>query len=284
VQRLMRITRLGRGVEATRSLDSEAIKRTLEVLSEYRSLMDENSVAGLRVAATSAVRDAANSDEFLSAAAEILGVTPEILSGQSEAELSFLGAVSDLDPIDGPFLVADIGGGSTEFAYGTNSVEAADSVQLGCVRMTEKHIKHDPPRPEELTNCLADVRDHLDDVVRNVPNAANASQFVGLAGTVANVAAIELGSAEYDRDELHHFVLTKEAVEDVFRTLATESLADRIHNPGLERARADVIVGGCCVLVATMRYFGFSDCKVSEADILDGLILSQQPASSSAGH
>jgi exopolyphosphatase/guanosine-5'-triphosphate,3'-diphosphate pyrophosphatase len=142
------------------------------------------------------------------------------------------------------------------------------------VRLTEKYLHSDPPAPEELHACLSVTEAYLDDVVRELPAARDARRFVGLAGTVTTVAAVEIGLAAYDRDRIHHFELTHAAAEDVFRTLATESRADRIHNPGLEAARADVIVGGCCVLVAIFRYFGFDSCLVSEADILDGLVLS----------
>ncbi len=130
------------------------------------------------------------------------------------------------------------------------------------------------PRPRSCSQAISIVEIHLDDVVREIPEASEAATFVGLAGTVSTAAAVEIGLAEYDRDRIHHFVLTKAAVEDVFRTLATEALADRIHNPGLERERADVIVGGMCVLVSIMRRLGFRECLVSEADILDGLAMS----------
>ncbi len=284
--RRMRITRLGQGVDATGRLAPEAIGRTLEVLTEYAGLLASHEVAGLRVAATSAARDAANSGDFFGPARELLGVEPELLSGTEEAELSFLGATSGLPADGGPYLVVDIGGGSTEFAVGAGSVAGSRSTQMGCVRLSEKYLHHDPPLPEELSNCLAEVEFHVDEVRRAMPMAASASRLVGLAGTVTTVAAVEIGLAEYDPEAIHHFVLTKPAAEDVFRTLATEALADRVHNPGLEEQRADVIVGGCCVLVGIMRHLGFDECLVSEADILDGLVLSQVasgPATASSG-
>ena len=276
-ERLMRVTRLGQGVDRTGRLDPAAIERTLAVLREYRTEMDRHDVAGVRIAATSAARDAANREDFFGPAAQIVGATPELLTGAQEAELSFLGATAELPEDAGTSLVVDIGGGSTEFALGWHGVESSLSVDMGCVRLTEKHLLHDPPLPEELSNCLGEVEQYLEDVVREVPGAADAMRFIGLAGTVTNVAAVEIGLAEYDRDAIHHFVLTHDAVEDVFRTLATESVADRIHNPGLEAARADVIVGGLCVLVGIFRHLGYSECLVSEADILDGLVLSQLP-------
>lgn len=275
IERHMRVTRLGAGVDRTGRLDPDAIERTLSVMRDYREIMDRYEVAGVRIAATSASRDAANRQDFFGPATDILGAAPELITGSEEAELSFRGATADMGELTGRSLVVDIGGGSTEFALGGDELESSLSVDMGCVRMTEKHLEHDPPLPEELTNCLAEVEQHLDDVAREVPGAGSADRFIGLAGTVTTVAAVELGLLEYDRDAIHHFVLTRDAAEDVFRTLATESIDDRRHNPGLDPGRVDVIVGGCCVLVGIFRYFGFEECIVSEADILDGLILSQ---------
>ena len=273
VERINTITRLGQGVDATKRLERDAIERTLVTLRRYREILDDFGVERLRVAATSAARDATNRDDFFVPATEILGVRPEVITGAEEGHFSFRGATAELDPEEGPFLVVDIGGGSTEFIYGTDDAEVLRSVDVGCVRLTERFLLHDPPLPEELTACISLTDAYLDDVLREIPQAAEAKRFIGLAGTITTVAAVEIGLAEYDRDAIHHFVLTRAAAEDVFRTLATESLADRKHNPGLEAARADVIVGGCCVLVAIMRRLGFDECLVSESDILDGLVL-----------
>ena len=274
IERLMTITRLGQDVDRTGRLADEAIERVLSCLRTYKSVMDQHGVTRVRAVATSAARDAANRDEFFTAVHDVIGVEPELLSGFDEGKLSFRGATADLDPADGPFLVFDIGGGSTEFAFGTDEAEAAMSLDIGCVRLTEKYVEHDPPRPEELVACLSITEAHLDDVARQMPQIAHAATVVGLAGTVSTAAAVELGLAEYDRDRIHHFVLTKEAAEDVYRTLVTEARDDRIHNPGLEEARADVIVGGMCILVRIMRYFDIEELVVSEADILDGLVFS----------
>ncbi len=273
LERLMRITRLGQGVDATGRLAAEAIERTVAVLTEFRTVLDRFGVERVRMTATSAARDAANRDDLFDAAEAVIGVRPELLGGEEEARLSFLGATSELDNAAGPFLVVDIGGGSTEFAVGTTDPEGVVSVDIGCVRITEKFLHTDPPAAEELSGALTVVRDYLDDVTRELPAAADAACLVGLAGTVTTVAAVELG-VDYDRDHIHHFRLTRDAVEDVFRTLATETRAQRAHNPGLEAGRVDVIVGGVVVLAAIMRYFGFDRCLVSEADILDGLVMS----------
>ncbi len=275
IERLQRITRLGQDVDRLGALAPEAIDRTVAVLREFREVMDRFGVRNVRMTATSAARDASNRDEFFGAAEETVGVRPELLTGAEEGRLSFLGATSDLDPADGPFLVFDLGGGSTEFGFGTSEAEAGISLDVGCVRLTEKYLLHDPPQPEELVAAISVTEAHLADVLLAIPDALSARAFVGMAGTVTTVAAVEIGLVEYDRDRIHHFVLTRDASEDVFRTLATERRADRIHNPGLEEARADVIVGGCCALVAIMRTFGIDELVVSESDILDGLALSQ---------
>ncbi len=266
------ITRLGAGVDATGLLDAAAVDRTLQVLGEYRRIVDDHGVERVRLSATSAARDAANREELFSGVEGVLGMAPELLSGDEEARLSFLGATAELDPGSGPFLVVDIGGGSTEFAVGDarDGPEGVISVDVGCVRLTEQYLHRDPPAPEELSAAISVVEAHLDDVVRELPTSREAALMVGLAGTVTTVAAVELGVA-YDRDRIHHFRLSRAAAEDVFRTLATEARRDRIHNPGLEEARAGVIVGGCCALVAVMRYFDVGELLVSEADILDGM-------------
>ena len=280
VERLMRITRLGQGVDQSGSLAPEAIDRTVAVLADYRIVMADLGVdpGRVRMTATSASRDAANRDVFFDAAEAAVGVRPELLSGDDEAAVSFHGATADLDPALGPFLVFDLGGGSTEFVLGSSGpggqIDAALSIDVGCVRLTERFLSADPPAPEDLTSAISYTDTWLEDVQRELPGLGDAQTVVGLAGTVSTVAAVEQGLAVYDRDALHHFRLTKDAAEDVFRTLATEKRADRIHNPGLEEARADVIVGGCCALVAIMRRFSLDEILCSEADILDGLALS----------
>lgn len=276
LQRLMTITRLGEDVDATGRLSDAAVGRVVACLQDYREVIDRHDVSSIRMTATSAARDASNREDFFDLAEVVIGVRPELISGAEEAELSFRGATADLDPGLGPFLVVDIGGGSTEFAYGTDAVLGSLSTDMGCVRLSEKYIDHDPALPEELVAALSIVELHLDDVVREIPDAPAAKTLVGLAGTVSAAAAIEQGLATYDRDRIHHFELTKAAVEDVFRTLATESRSERLENPGMEEGRVDVIVGGLCILVRIMRQFDFESCLVSEADILDGLVMSQR--------
>jgi exopolyphosphatase/guanosine-5'-triphosphate,3'-diphosphate pyrophosphatase len=274
VDRRMRITRLGQGVDRSRRLHPDAVTRTVDVLREYRVALDELGVARVRATATSAARDALNRDEFFGAAAAVLGVEPELLPGEEEARLSFIGATAELDE-PAPYLVVDIGGGSTEFVVGTSDPEGLTSVDVGCVRLSEQFLTSDPPAAEELSEAVSVVRDHLADVDREVPAVRDAVTLVGLAGTVTTMAAVEMGLPEYDRDKIHHFRLERGAAEEVFRTLATETAEERRHNPGLEPGRVDVIVGGAIVLVTVLRYFGFDEVLVSEADILDGLVRSQ---------
>jgi len=269
IDRRMRITRLGQGVDATRRLAPEAIDRTTAVLREYREAIDQHGVERMRATATSAARDASNRDDFFTAAKEALGTEPELLSGEEEARLSFAGATTGLTE-PAPYLVVDIGGGSTEFILGTREPEALCSIDVGCVRITEQWLHSDPPAPEELSNAVSAVRDHLADVERAVPALRDAATLIGLAGTVTSIAAVELG-VEYSREAIHHFRLTRAAAEDVFRTLALESTEERRHNPGLEPERVDVIVGGAIVLVTILRTFEVDELLVSEDDILDGL-------------
>jgi exopolyphosphatase / guanosine-5'-triphosphate,3'-diphosphate pyrophosphatase len=203
----------------------------------------------------------------------VLHVQPELLPGDDEARLSFLGATAGLD-LPAPYLVVDIGGGSTEFVVGTHEPEGLISIDVGSRRITEQYLHSDPPAPEELSEAMSVVRAHLADVELAIPAVREAATLVGVAGTITTVAAVELGLAEYDRDRIHHFRLTRSAAEDVFRTLATEPADVRRHNPGLEPGRVDVIVGGTLVLVVIMRTFDFNEMLVSEADILDGLVRS----------
>jgi len=275
IDRLMRITRLGQGVHAARALAPEAVDRTVAVLEEYGKVARSLGVERMRATATSAARDASNREDFFDRAERALGVRPECISGEEEAALSFAGATAGLRA-PGPYLVVDVGGGSTEFVYGTDRPLESVSVDMGCVRLSEAFLESDPPAAEELANAVQFARDLITaEVEPAVPHAREARTIIGLAGTMTTMAAVELGLPEYDPERIHHFVLTKAAAEDVFRTLATEKASDRAQNPGLEPGRVDVIVGGVVVVVTLMRSLGYDEILVSEADILDGLIRSQ---------
>lgn len=270
IDRRTRITRLGQGVDRERRLHPDAVARTVSTLEEYRAEIDRHGVERVRATATSAARDAANRDEFFGAVRAVLGAEPELLSGHEEAALEFLGATAAI-AAPAPYLVVDVGGGSTEFTVGTSEPDGLCSLDIGCVRLTEQFLHGDPPEPEELSQAVSVVRDHLADVDRLVPGAAGARTLVGTAGTVWTMAAVELGVDPAESEKIDGFVLTRAAAEDIFRTLATEPVALRRHNPGLEEGRVDVIVGGIIVVVSVMRHWAFEELLVSEADILDGL-------------
>ncbi|HEY1733599.1 MAG TPA: Ppx/GppA phosphatase family protein [Acidimicrobiales bacterium] len=278
--RLMTITRLGQGVDATHALAPDAVARTVEVLREYRAVMDRHGVGAARMTATSAARDATNRDEFFGPARDAIGVDAELLDGDEEARLSFAGATAELDADSGPWLVADIGGGSTELAVGPlegadgphTVPEAVQSLQLGCVRLSERFLAHDPPLDAEIDAARRFVVDQLDGAVAERPAFARARILVGLAGTVAAAAALDQGLEHYDRAALHHYRLTAPAVRRLLGDLGGENGAARRRRPGMEAARADVIVGGLIALDAILGRFGLDECLTSEADILDGLV------------
>ncbi|MEY4360919.1 MAG: hypothetical protein RL391_225 [Actinomycetota bacterium] len=276
LERVVTVTRLGRGVDSSRRLADDSMDRTLECLRDYARVFERHGVAKARVTATSAVRDAANRREFTDRVRAMSGFELELLSGPDEGRLAHLGATLGLEIPEGPHLVIDIGGGSTEIVLGLRSngsttMNTARSIDVGAVRLTERHLASDPPRPEELVNAIGDTYDLLDDLIRDEPDLASAKQLIGTSGTIVTVAAVEVGQRTFDPSALHGMELTRAAVEDVFRTLATESLADRLHNPGLPHDRADVIVGGCCVLVALMRRWDAPHVTVSAHNILDGI-------------
>ena len=273
--RRQEVTRLGAGVDASRELKPEAMDRVLATLISFQEDLNLSSTQAVRVVATSAVRDATNRDIFLEAAKEVTGFEVELLSGEEEAELSYLGATHEMERGEAPYLIFDLGGGSTEFAYGNDTCEEFFSTDVGCVRISEKFIHSDPPLPEELSAALSLIELHLNDVEQAVTKIAGAKTLIGVAGTVTAMAMIEQGLQEYSYDAVHHYRMTKEAMEEVFRILATDSRENRLTNPGMEEDRVDVIVGGVCVLIQIMRQFGLSECLVSERDILDGLILQQ---------
>jgi exopolyphosphatase/guanosine-5'-triphosphate,3'-diphosphate pyrophosphatase len=275
LERRMRITRLGQGVDRERRLDPASIERTVSVLREFRSAMDGFGVRRARVTATSAARDASNREDFFAAAAEAVGVWPELLGGEEEGRLSFRGATAELDPAGAPWLVADIGGGSTELIVGSDpdaKPTAVISLDIGCVRISERFLRSDPPGPAELEAARSWVANLLDDVSARKPAFDSAATLVGLAGTVASLAAIDQGLDSYDRNRVHHYLLTRDAIGRLLATLAAEPTSARRRRPGVERDRADVIVGGTVVLGELMRHFDFDACLTSEADILDGLV------------
>jgi exopolyphosphatase/guanosine-5'-triphosphate,3'-diphosphate pyrophosphatase len=264
-------TRLGEGLQSTGELSLEAMTRTVEVIASYVTAAQALGVTNIQIVGTAACRRARNAHRFSELLREKTQLTIEVLSESDEATLTFSGALIGLPVIDTPTLVIDIGGGSTEYTVGTQSIDVFASIPFGAVTSTDSHISSDLPRPEDLTNLIGAVSDELEDITRDHPIVGTAIRTVGVAGTIVTIAAVELGLHEFDDSALHGMSLTREAVEDVFRTVATEPLTLRVQNPGLGPDRADIIVAGCCILVATMRRLHLAEITVSTRGLLDGV-------------
>ena len=280
--RRMEVVRLGQGVDATGRLAPEAIERTRRVLAEYAAAARDLGAEAVRMVATSATRDAANRSDFEDMVSATLGRLPDVVTGHEEAELSFLGATASLDaaaaahgstPPRPPFLVVDIGGGSTEFVLGdAGGVRAARSVDIGCVRLTERHLLGDPPAAEEVARAEADIRAALDDVRAEVP-VDEAATLVGLAGSVTTVAALALRLPAYDADAIHGSRIPVEDVRVVTADLLAAERSRRAAMPVMHPGRVDVIGAGALILRVLMDEFGAPEVVVSEHDILDGIAL-----------
>lgn len=282
VHREMRIVRLGQGVDATGQFAPEALARTESALADYAALMAEQSVSAVRMVATSAARDAGNRDEFFAMTARLLakvvpGSVAEVITGTEEAELSFRGAVGELDAAAGPFVVVDLGGGSTEVVLGGTAVQASFSADIGCVRLTERCLHSDPPAAAEVAQARAVVRDGLAEALRVVP-VDGAHTWVGVAGTMTTLSALAQGMTEYDADAIH---LSRIGFEDLLRVceqLIGMTKQDRLALGPMHAGRADVIGGGAIIveeLAAVLgERAGIGELVVSEHDILDGIALS----------
>jgi exopolyphosphatase/guanosine-5'-triphosphate,3'-diphosphate pyrophosphatase len=278
LDRRMTIVRLGQGVDRTGRLAPEALERTFTACREYAEVIKEHGAERVRFVATSASRDAENRDEFVRGVVDILGVEPEVITGDQEAEFSFTGATRELAgraDLDTPFLVVDIGGGSTEFVVGEDHVRAARSVDVGCVRMTERHLVHggvvsDPPTEEQIAAIRADVEAALDLAEQTVP-LREARTLVGLAGSVTSVSAIAQDLPEYDSARIHHSRVSYDRVREITDRLLHSTHAERAAVPSLHPGRVDVIGAGALVLLAIMERIGAQEVVVSEHDILDGI-------------
>ncbi len=278
LERGMRITRLGQGVDASGALAPEAVERCLQVLRDFRAVMDGLDVREGRLVATSALRDASNGTDFLVPAQEITGLVPEVLAGDSEGRLSLAGATADVDAAEGPFVMVDIGGGSTELVVGRDGSDpdlVAVSLQMGCVRLSERFLHGDPPADEELDAARAEIGRQLEGALLEHPELTRGRRLLGLAGTVSTLAALQGGVREYERARIHHVVLTLEQVRRWRTTLAAEVAEARLDRAGMTPGREDVIVAGVLVLEAVMERLGFEELLVSESDILEGLVASQ---------
>lgn len=273
LDRRMRIVRLGQGVDKTGRLAPEALERTFAACRDYRDAIEALGAKRLRFVATSASRDAENRDDFRSGVHEILGVDPEVVSGDEEAALSFTGATRELlgtAGLERPFLVLDIGGGSTEFVLGADHVEAARSVDVGCVRMTERHLRSDPPTLGEISAAKSDIEAAIDLAAATVP-LDRAKTLVGLAGSVTTVAGIALDLPEYDSERIHHSRIGIDRVREVTGRLLASTHDQRAAIPVMHPGRVDVIGAGALVLLTIMERVGADEVVVSEHDILDGI-------------
>jgi exopolyphosphatase/guanosine-5'-triphosphate,3'-diphosphate pyrophosphatase len=277
LSREMRIVRLGEGVDRTGRLSAPALDRTMTALREYAGLIAETKPEAIRMVATSATRDAENSQEFTDRVVEVLGVPPEVISGDEEAWLSFTGATRELANTRPPYLVTDIGGGSTEFILGgAEGVDSERSVNIGCVRMTERHLHGDPPLEQEVADTIADIDAALTLAAATVA-VDKASTLVGLAGSVTTVAGIALGLDHYDSDRIHHSRVSAARVQEIATELLAMTRAERAAIPVMHPGRVDVIGAGALILDRIMTRFGFAEVLVSEHDILDGIAWSLVP-------
>ncbi|MGD6745013.1 exopolyphosphatase [Streptomyces sp. BH106] len=279
LDRRMTIVRLGQGVDKTGRLAPEALERTFAACREYAEVIKEHGAEKLRFVATSASRDAENRADFVSGVLDILGVEPEVITGDQEATFSFTGATKELTgraDLDKPYLVVDIGGGSTEFVVGDDTVRAARSVDIGCVRMTERHLVaedgtvSDPPTPAQIEAIRQDIGEALDLVNQTVP-LTSARTLVGLAGSVTTVAALALGLSEYDSTAIHHSRISFDKVAELTDWLLTSTHDQRALKPVIHPGRVDVIASGALVLRLIMEWTGAREVVVSEHDILDGI-------------
>ncbi|WP_024448026.1 Ppx/GppA phosphatase family protein [Mycolicibacterium iranicum] len=282
VHREMRIVRLGQGVDATGEFAPEALARTRIALSAYAELMRRHDVGAVRMVATSAARDVSNREEFFAMTSEVLGsVVPgavaEVITGTEEAGLSFYGAVGDLDSAAAPFVVVDLGGGSTEVVLGSEDAEAGYSADIGCVRLTERCLRSDPPTGDEIDAARAVVRDALAEVLRQVP-VQKARTWVGVAGTMTTLAALAQKMTTYDSDAIHLSRVSFDELLPVCAELLAMTREQRAALGPMHEGRVDVIGGGALIvqeLAAVLgEKAGITDMVVSEHDILDGIALS----------
>ncbi|MFD9966023.1 exopolyphosphatase [Amycolatopsis sp. NPDC058986] len=282
LHREMRIVRLGQGVDATGRLAPEALERTRAALADYTIAARRKGVEKVRMVATSATRDASNRDEFFAMTREVLGTEAEVISGDEEARLSFTGAVGEQDPEDGPFVVVDVGGGSTELVLGTwdgreAEVLAAKSVDIGCVRITERALKGDPPTADEITEARALAAKILTEAFEIV-DVSRARTWIGVAGTVTTLSAVAQELPEYDTERVHLSRLSHADIDRLTRTLLAADHATRAANPVIHPGRVDVIGGGAVIVQTLAEQLaargGPDELIVSEHDILDGIALS----------
>ena len=271
VLREMEIVKLGEGVDKTKNFAPAAVERTLNALRKFKILIDQENVTRLRFCATSATRDAQNREIFTKPVEEILGITPEVIVGTEEARLSFLGATAELPKDAAPFLVVDIGGGSTEFVLGVNDVISAVSVDIGCVRMTERHFTQDPPSVEEINTARIDVNRAIDQAEKSVA-ISSAKTLIAVAGTATTVAAAALNLNAYDRERIHGARISAQKTIEISQWLLSLRKAERSALGYMHPGRVEVIAAGSLVLAEIIKRTGALEFLASERDILDGIV------------
>jgi exopolyphosphatase/guanosine-5'-triphosphate,3'-diphosphate pyrophosphatase len=270
VIRTMEIVRLGQGVDQFGEFHPDAISRTLAAVDKIALEIAKRGVQKIRFCATSATRDATNRHLFIDGVRERIGVEPEVISGEEEASLSFTGAIQDLSPAGGPFLVVDIGGGSTEFVFGTAHVEFAKSVNIGCVRMTERHFTNDPINPHEIEKARVDIQEAIAKAAAIVP-ITESKTFIAVAGTATTVAAAALDLTEYDRYAIHLSRISADKTHEVAEMFLNTTREQRLALGYMHPGRVDVIPAGALVLSEIMKATGANEFVASESDILDGI-------------
>ena len=271
--RTMEIVRLGQGVDENKAFHPDAINRTLLAVKSFKEIIDKNKVDKIRFCATSATRDAANRNLFIDGVRDILNVQVEVIPGEEEAALSFTGATYQLDQGTGPFLVVDIGGGSTEFVYGDKKVMSAKSVNIGCVRMSERHLTSQPPTMDQIASAVVDIDIAITQAAVSVP-INSAKSLIAVAGTATTVAAAALNLSKYDRDAIHLSKISADKVHKVAQMFQSMSKSEISALPYMHEGRVDVITAGSLVLSRVMAATGAVEFVASESDILDGMAFS----------
>jgi exopolyphosphatase/guanosine-5'-triphosphate,3'-diphosphate pyrophosphatase len=273
VIRTMEIVRLGQGVDENKAFHPDAINRTLLAVKSFKEIIDKNKVDRIRFCATSATRDASNRNIFIDGVRDILNIQVEVIPGEEEAALSFTGATYQLDQGSGPFLVVDIGGGSTEFVYGDKKVISAKSVNIGCVRMSERHFTNQPPTMGQIASAIVDIDIAITQAAVSVP-INSAKSLIAVAGTATTVAAAALDLSKYDRDLIHLSKISADKVHKVAQMFQSMNKSEISALPYMHEGRVDVITSGSLVLSRVMAATGAVEFVASESDILDGMAFS----------
>ena len=271
--RTMEIVRLGQGVDENKAFHPDAINRTLLAVKSFKEIIDKNKVDKIRFCATSATRDATNRNLFIDGVRDILNVQVEVIPGEEEAALSFRGATYQLNQDSGPFLVVDIGGGSTEFVYGDEKVISAKSVNIGCVRMSERHLLSQPPTMDQIARAIVDIDIAITQAAVSVP-INSAKILIAVAGTATTVAAAALNLSKYDRDAIHLSKISADKVHKVAQMFQSMNKSEISALPYMHEGRVDVITAGSLVLSRVMAATGAVEFVASESDILDGMAFS----------